>query len=97
MVISTEQRNTVAASECSEISSALLSTEATKSLATPDKHGDVVVDKESNIILGFSVATLDQYVSPFKHVTFCLRLNHALKSLCDMYYLRIGTFRTFES
>ena len=97
MVASTDQRNTVRVPECSDISSSLLSTEAGKSFGIPNNNGGAVIDKESNIILGFSVATLDHYISSFKHVTFCLRLNHALLSLYDMYNLRIGTFRTFES
>ena len=96
MIVSTEQSNTVRTSECSDISSAPLATETGKPFALPGNSGAAVVDKESGILLGLVVATLDSYDSIFKHVTFCLHLNYAFDSLNDVYNLGIGTFRTFE-
>ena len=96
VIVSTEHHKTVRESECSDIPSTLLSTEKGKPFATPGDNGAAVVDKQSGIILGFPVAILDNYITPFKNVTFCLRLNYALYFLCDTYNLRIGTFRTFE-
>ena len=97
MVVSAEQSSTAGIQECSDMSSTSLSTETRKPFATPGDNGAAVVDEQSCIVLGLAVATLDNYASPLQHVTFCLRLNHALDSLYEMYNLRIGTFRTFES
>ena len=47
----------------------------------PCNNGAAVVDKQSNIVIGFPIATYDNYVSPFKNVTFSLRLNYAIDSL----------------
>ena len=96
VVVSTEQSNTVGTSESSDISSASLETETGKPFALPGNSGAAVVDKESGIVLGLVVATLDSYDSTFKHLTFCLRLNYAFDSLNEVYNLGIGTFRTFE-
>ena len=94
VVVSTEQSNTVAVQECSDIS---LKAGTRKPFATPGDNGAAVVDQQSCIVLGVAVATLENYVSPFKHVTFCLRLKYVLNSLYETYNLRIGTFRTFEN
>ena len=96
-VVSTEQRNFVKESECSDIMSTSLATENRQHFALPGNNGAAVVDKQSGIVLGFVVATLDGYDSVFKHVTFCLRLNNALDSLNELFNLGIGAFRTFES
>ena len=91
-----EQSNIVKESECSGILSASLATDSRRPFALPGNSGAAVVDKESGIVLGLVVATLDSYDSTFKHLTFCLRLNYAFDSLNEVYNLGIGTFRTFE-
>ena len=97
VVASTEQSSIAGVSDSSDISSASNATETKQPFALPGDSGAAVVDRQSNIVLGIAVATLENYVSPFKHVTFCLRLNYALDSLYDKHNLRVGTFRTFES
>ena len=96
VIVSTEQNNTVKETECSDIFSPSLATEHGKHFALPGNSGAAVVDKQSGIVLGLVIATLDGYNSIFKHVTFCLRLNYALDSLNEAYNLRIGALRTFE-
>ena len=68
-----------------------------KPFAVPGNNGAAVVDKQSDIVLGLVVATLDNYAPHLKHVTLCLRLNHALDSVNEVFNLRIGSFRTFET
>ena len=97
MVVSTEQSDTVQANECSDISPPFLGADNKKTFALPGSNGAAVVDKQSGIVFGLVVATLDSYDSPYKHVTFCLRLNYALDSLNEEHNLGIGTFRTIET
>ena len=97
VVVSTEQSNAVQACECSDLSSESHGTDSGKPFALPGSNGAAVVDKQSGIVLGLVVATLDNYDSPYKHVTFCLRLNYALDSLNEVHNLGIGTLRTIET
>ena len=96
VVVSTEGSNMIGPSEPSDISLAALATDS-KPFAMPGNNGSAVVDKQSGIVLGLVVATLENYASHLKHVTFCLRLNYALDSLNEVFTLRIGSFRTFET
>ena len=94
MVVSTEQNNSIQSSECSGISHG---TDNGKPFALPGSNGAAVVDEQSGIVFGLAVATLDSYDLPFRHLTFCLRLNYALDSLNEVYNLGIGTLRTLET
>ena len=38
----------------------------------PSNNGSAVVDKQNDIVLGFVVATLENYAPHLKHVTLCL-------------------------
>ena len=96
MVVSTEENNSVQTFECSDISSESHGTDSGKPFALSGSNGAAVVDKQSGIVFGLAVATLDSYDLPFKHVTLCLRLNYALDSLNEVYNLGIGALRTLE-
>ena len=85
--ISIEQSNTAAFQECSDMLSTSLTTKTGKPCVIPGDKGAAVVDKQSDIVLGFAVAILE-------HVTFCLHLKYALNSLSEMYNFIIGMFRT---
>ena len=97
VVASTEQCKRVHTYECSDMSSESLGTDSGEHSALPGSNGAAVVDKESGIVMGLVVATLDSYDSPFKHVIFCLRLNYAIDSLNEVHNLSMGTLRTLET
>ena len=98
MVESTEQNNSVQTFECSDTSSESHGTNSGKPFALPGSNGAAVVDEQSGIVFGLAVATtLGSCDSPFKHATFCLRLNYALESLNEVYNLGVGTLRTLET
>ena len=97
MVVSTEQSSAGQVCGCSEGSLSSFGTHDRQPFALPGNNGAAVVDKESGIVLGLVVATFDSYGSPFKHVTFCLRLNYALDSLNEVHNLGIGTLRTIAT
>ena len=96
VVVSTEGSIMTGPPEPSHISAAALATNS-KHFALPCNNGAAVVDKQSGIVLGLVVATLENYTPHLKNVTFCLRLNYALDSLNEIFTLRIGSFRTFET
>ena len=97
MVVSTEQNNSVQTFECSDTSLESHGTDSGKPFALPSSNGAAVVDEQSGIVFGLAVASLDSCDSPFKHATFCLRLNYALESLNEVYNLGVGTLRTLET
>ena len=97
VVVSSEQNDTVQAYGGSDISSVSFRTDSGKPFALPSSNGAAVVDKQSGIVLGLVLATLDKYDLPFKHATLCLRLNYALESLKEVYDLGIGTLRTLDT
>ena len=67
----------------------------TEPFAQTGDSGAVVIDKTSGIVIGLVVASYQHYVQPNDHVTFCLRMDYALRYFSEKYNLNLGRFRAF--